>query len=69
MYAKGVASEAASLAGHLKLNNLCLIYDDNNIQIDGDTDLAFTENVVKDLKHIIGMFYQLLMEIKIIKQF
>lgn len=44
---EGVASEAASLAGHLKLNNLCLIYDDNNIQIDGETNLAFTENVGK----------------------
>eukprot|EP00486_Rosalina_sp_Unknown_P010507 CAMPEP_0201578578 /NCGR_PEP_ID=MMETSP0190_2-20130828/25505_1 /ASSEMBLY_ACC=CAM_ASM_000263 /TAXON_ID=37353 /ORGANISM="Rosalina sp." /LENGTH=316 /DNA_ID=CAMNT_0048011901 /DNA_START=69 /DNA_END=1016 /DNA_ORIENTATION=- len=44
---EGVASEAASLAGHLKLNNLCLIYDDNDIQIDGGTDLAFTENVAK----------------------
>jgi len=44
---EGVASEAASLAGHLKLDNLILIYDDNSIQIDGSTDLAFTENVGK----------------------
>jgi transketolase len=42
---EGVASEAASLAGHLKLNNLTLIYDDNTITIDGHTDLAFSENV------------------------
>ncbi|MBA4188739.1 MAG: transketolase [Planctomycetaceae bacterium] len=42
---EGVASEAASLAGHLKLNNLTLIYDDNTITIDGHTDLAFTEDV------------------------
>eukprot|EP01083_Nonionella_stella_P045210 121517_1 len=44
---EGVASEASSLAGHLKLNNLIIIYDDNNIQIDGNTDLAFTEDVGK----------------------
>ena len=42
---EGVASEACSLAGHLKLNNLCLLYDDNEITIDGRTSLAFTENV------------------------
>jgi transketolase len=42
---EGVASEASSLAGHLKLNNLCLIYDDNSITIDGNTRLAFTEDV------------------------
>ena len=42
---EGIASEAASLAGHLKLNNLCLIYDDNTITIDGHTSLAFTEDV------------------------
>jgi transketolase len=42
---EGVASEAASLAGHLRLNNLTLIYDDNNITIDGPTKLAFTEDV------------------------
>jgi transketolase len=44
---EGVASEAASLAGHLKLNNLCLIYDDNGISIDGHTSLAFSENVAE----------------------
>lgn len=42
---EGVASEAASLAGHLKLANLCLIYDNNHITIEGSTKLAFTEDV------------------------
>jgi transketolase len=42
---EGVASEAASLAGHLGLDNLCWIYDNNHITIEGDTSLAFTEDV------------------------
>ncbi len=44
---EGVSSEAASLAGHLKLSNLCWIYDDNGITIEGHTDLAFSENVAE----------------------
>ncbi|CBF88981.1 transketolase TKL1 [Aspergillus nidulans FGSC A4] len=44
---EGVASEAASTAGHLKLGNLIAIYDDNHISIDGDTKCAFTEDVTK----------------------
>ena len=40
---EGVGAEAASLAGHLKLANLCWIYDDNNITIEGHTELAFSE--------------------------
>jgi transketolase len=42
---EGIASEACSLAGHLKLDNLTLLYDDNSITIDGRTSLAFTEDV------------------------
>lgn len=42
---EGVSSEAASLAGHLKLGNLCWIYDDNQITIEGHTSLAFSEDV------------------------
>ncbi len=44
---EGVASEAASLAGHLKLSNLCWIYDDNTVTIEGHTQLAFDENVAE----------------------
>jgi len=42
---EGVASEAASLAGHLGLDNLCWIYDNNHITIEGNTSIAFTEDV------------------------
>jgi transketolase len=42
---EGVASEAASLAGHLKLGKLAVVYDDNHITIDGDTSLTFSEDV------------------------
>ncbi|GHO73703.1 transketolase [Ktedonobacter sp. SOSP1-85] len=42
---EGITSEAASIAGHLKLGKLIYFYDDNKITIEGDTSLAFTENV------------------------
>jgi len=44
---EGTTAEAASLAGHLKLDNLIVFYDDNKITIEGNTDIAFTEDVAK----------------------
>jgi transketolase len=44
---EGISYEAASIAGHLQLNNLVLLYDDNGITIDGKTELTFTEDVRK----------------------
>jgi transketolase len=44
---EGVSHESCSTAGHLKLANLKVIYDDNHISIEGDTNLAFTEDVLK----------------------
>lgn len=47
---EGVSAEAASLAGHLGLNKLIVFYDDNKITIDGETELAFTEDVALRFK-------------------
>ncbi len=44
---EGIAAEAASLAGHLKLGKLIYLYDDNHIQLDGPTALAFTDNTLE----------------------
>ena len=55
---EGVASEAASLAGTLRLGKLIYLYDDNDISIEGDTDIAFAENVAQRFQaygwHVIG---------------
>jgi transketolase len=44
---EGISGEAASIAGHLKLSNLCWIYDDNSVSIEGPTSLAFSEDVAR----------------------
>jgi transketolase len=55
---EGVASEAASLAGTLRLGKLIYLYDDNDVSIEGSTDLAFTENVAQRFQsydwHVVG---------------
>ena len=55
---EGVASEAASLAGTLRLGKLVYLYDDNDISIEGNTDIAFAENVAQRFEaygwHVVG---------------
>lgn len=55
---EGVASEAASLAGTLRLGKLIYLYDDNDISIEGNTDISFTENVSQRFQaygwHVVG---------------
>ncbi|MFC2122417.1 transketolase [Bacteroidota bacterium] len=55
---EGIASEAASLAGHLRLGKMIYLYDDNDISIEGSTDIAFTENVGQRFQaygwHVVG---------------
>ncbi len=57
---EGVASEAASLAGHLKLGKMIYLYDDNHISIEGDTSITFTEDVEARFKaygwHVLKVF-------------
>ena len=47
---EGISNEAASIAGHLKLNKLCWIYDDNHITIEGNTEIAYTDDVATRFK-------------------
>lgn len=56
---EGISAEAASLAGHLQLDNLLYVYDDNRITIDGKTDLAFTEDVAARFRAVGWDVYQM----------
>ena len=47
---EGISNEAASIAGHLKLSNLCWMYDDNHITIEGNTELAYSDDVATRFK-------------------
>ena len=54
---EGIGSEAASLAGHLKLSNLCWLYDNNNVTLDGPADWSYGEDTERASNLMDGMLF------------